>query len=103
MRNTRLGSAIDCFAESGDCVLEPPSVDPVTGLNSPSTKHNRVVVVRTALVAQIEFTEWMPGGHLRHSKFVGLREDKAAREVGREGKAAKQSQCLTPNSQLRLS
>jgi DNA ligase D-like protein (predicted ligase) len=37
------------------------------------------------LVAQIEFTEWTPEGHLRHSKFVGLREDKRAREVGREG------------------
>jgi DNA ligase D-like protein (predicted ligase) len=36
-------------------------------------------------VAQIEFTEWTPDGHLRHSKFVGLREDKAAREVVREG------------------
>jgi bifunctional non-homologous end joining protein LigD len=36
------------------------------------------------LVAQIEFTEWTPDGHLGHSKFVGLREDKEAREVARE-------------------
>jgi ATP-dependent DNA ligase len=36
------------------------------------------------LVAQIEFTEWTPDNHLRHSKFVGLREDKEAREVVRE-------------------
>ena len=36
------------------------------------------------LVAQIEFTEWTPDGHLRHSKFVGLREDKDASEVVRE-------------------
>jgi ATP-dependent DNA ligase len=36
------------------------------------------------LVAQIEFTEWTPDEHLRHSKFVGLREDKEAREVVRE-------------------
>jgi ATP-dependent DNA ligase len=35
-------------------------------------------------VAQIEFTEWTPDGHLRHSKFVGLREDKDhARLYGR--------------------
>jgi hypothetical protein len=34
---------------------------------------------------QIEFTEWTPDGHLRHSKFVGLREDKDAREVMQEG------------------
>jgi DNA ligase D-like protein (predicted ligase) len=36
------------------------------------------------LVAQIEFAEWTPDGHLRHSKFVGLREDKEPREVMRE-------------------
>jgi bifunctional non-homologous end joining protein LigD len=36
------------------------------------------------LVAQIEFTEWTPDGHLRHSKFVGLRDDKKATEVVRE-------------------
>jgi ATP-dependent DNA ligase len=39
---------------------------------------------KTELVAQIEFTEWILDGHLRHSKFVGLREDKLAREVVRE-------------------
>ena len=34
------------------------------------------------LVAQVEFTEWTPDGHLRHSKCVGLRENiKEAREV----------------------
>ncbi len=27
-------------------------------------------------MARIEFTEWTPDGHLRHSKFIGLREDK---------------------------
>jgi DNA ligase D-like protein (predicted ligase) len=43
------------------------------------------VWLKPELVAQIEFTEWTPDGHLRHSKFVGLREDKAAREVVREG------------------
>ena len=35
-------------------------------------------VAQTKLVAQIEFTEWTPDGHLRHSKFVGLREGKKA-------------------------
>jgi ATP-dependent DNA ligase len=42
------------------------------------------VWLKPELVAQIEFTEWTPEGHLRHSRFVGLREDKAAREVVRE-------------------
>src|SRR5215813_681994 len=42
------------------------------------------VWLRPQLVAQIEFTEWTPDGHLRHSKFVGLRQDKDAQEVIRE-------------------
>jgi len=43
------------------------------------------VWVKPELVAQIEFGEWTPDGHLRHSRFVGLREDKDPREVVREG------------------
>ncbi len=40
--------------------------------------------LRPRLVAQIEFTEWTKGNHLRHSKFVGLRDDKVASEVRKE-------------------
>lgn len=36
------------------------------------------------LVAQIEFAEWTDGDHLRHSKFVSLRDDKDPRDVRRE-------------------
>jgi ATP-dependent DNA ligase len=36
------------------------------------------------LVAQIEFTEWTPDGHLRHASFSGLRVDKCVEEVVRE-------------------
>ena len=43
------------------------------------------VWLKPELVAQVEFTEWTPDGHLRHSKFVGLREDKEAGAVVREG------------------
>jgi ATP-dependent DNA ligase len=42
------------------------------------------VWLQPRLVAQIEFTEWTPDGHLRHWKFVGLRNDKEAREVVKE-------------------
>jgi bifunctional non-homologous end joining protein LigD len=38
-------------------------------------------------VAQIEFAEWTRDNHLRHSKFVGLRDDKDARSVTREERA----------------
>jgi bifunctional non-homologous end joining protein LigD len=40
--------------------------------------------LKPKLVAQIEFAEWTPDGHLHHSKFVGLREDKKASQVVRE-------------------
>jgi ATP-dependent DNA ligase len=40
------------------------------------------------LVATIEFVEWTPANHLRHSKFLALREDKDANDVRRETKAS---------------
>jgi ATP-dependent DNA ligase len=36
------------------------------------------------LVGQFEFLEWTADNHLRHTKLVGLREDKRARDVARE-------------------
>jgi DNA ligase D-like protein (predicted ligase) len=40
--------------------------------------------VNPKLVAQIGFSEWTSAGLLRHPRFLGLRDDKAAREVRRE-------------------
>ena len=40
--------------------------------------------VEPELVAQIAFMEWTPDGRLRHPSFLGVRFDKAAREVIRE-------------------
>jgi len=40
--------------------------------------------VQPELVAQVGFSEWTRGGHLRHPRFLGLREDKPARLVVRE-------------------
>ena len=39
---------------------------------------------RPELVAQIRFTEWTADNRLRHAAFLGLRFDKAAKEVRRE-------------------
>ena len=64
--------------------------------NLPEPKHARRGLALTAdamkecrwlkpqLVAQVEFTEWTSNGHLRHARFVALREDKDPREVTRE-------------------
>jgi ATP-dependent DNA ligase len=40
--------------------------------------------VEPELVAQIGFTEWTRDGRLRHPRFLGLRDDKPARDVVRE-------------------
>jgi DNA ligase D-like protein (predicted ligase) len=41
--------------------------------------------LKPQLVGQFEFVEWTSDAHLRHSRFVGLREDKRAKDVLREG------------------
>jgi bifunctional non-homologous end joining protein LigD len=43
-----------------------------------------VTWVEPKLVAQVGFTEWTRDGRLRHPRFVGLREDKDAKDVVRE-------------------
>ncbi len=41
--------------------------------------------VKPELVCEVRFTEWTGDGRLRHPRFLGLRDDKPAREVVREG------------------
>jgi bifunctional non-homologous end joining protein LigD len=38
------------------------------------------VWLRPVLMAQFEFLEWTPDNHLRHAKFVSLRDDHASRK-----------------------
>jgi len=40
--------------------------------------------LKPELVGQFEFLEWTADNHLRHSKFIALRDDKPARKVRRE-------------------
>lgn len=40
--------------------------------------------LRPVLVGQFEFVEWPPDAHLRHSTFVGLHDDKDAKDVVQE-------------------
>lgn len=44
--------------------------------------------VTPKLVAVVGFTEWTSDGKLRHPRYLGLRDDKAPKEVVREGAAA---------------
>jgi len=45
-------------------------------------KHYRWV--KPEVVAQVEFTDWTAADHLRHSRFVGLGDDKDAREAAKK-------------------
>ena len=47
--------------------------------------------LRPELVAQVEFTDWTDANHLRHSRFVALRDDVDATEVRKENSEAKSS------------
>jgi DNA ligase D-like protein (predicted ligase) len=40
--------------------------------------------LQPVLVGQFEFVEWTSDAHLRHSRFMGLRIDKKAKDVGRD-------------------
>ena len=43
-----------------------------------------MIWTKPALVVQVQFVEWTAENRLRHSKFLGLRSDKAAKDVRRE-------------------
>ncbi|MFL6451559.1 MAG: non-homologous end-joining DNA ligase [Bryobacteraceae bacterium] len=51
-------------------------------LTEEATKNYRWT--KPALVVQVDFTDWTAANHLRHSSFVGLRDDKKARDVHKE-------------------
>jgi bifunctional non-homologous end joining protein LigD len=56
--------------------------------NAPKLRHSeRPQWVRPELVAQVRFAEWTEAGILRQPLFLGLREDKSARDVRRETEA----------------
>ena len=57
-------------------IPESPFADPVAGRG-----HH---FAQPDLVAEVAFTEWTRDGRLRHPRFLGLRDDKPAREVRRE-------------------
>ncbi|HWF73155.1 MAG TPA: non-homologous end-joining DNA ligase [Solirubrobacteraceae bacterium] len=52
--------------------------------NPAQIRERGVTWVEPVLVAQVGFSEWTGAGRLRHPRFLGLRDDKAAREVVRE-------------------
>jgi DNA ligase D-like protein (predicted ligase) len=62
----------------------PETRKPRWGEALTAEKMKKCVWVRPEIVVQIEFLEWTEADHLRHSKFVGLRDDKDPRSVVKE-------------------
>ena len=47
-------------------------------------KMKECVWLKPEAVAEIEFLEWTGADHLRHTKFIRLRDDKNPRQIVRE-------------------
>jgi ATP-dependent DNA ligase len=47
-------------------------------------KMKECIWLKPEVVAQIEFLEWTGANHLRHTKFVALRDDKDPRKIVKE-------------------
>jgi bifunctional non-homologous end joining protein LigD len=58
--------------------------------------------VEPNLVAEIDFTELTPDGHLRHPSFVGLRSDKPAKQVKLETATAPKTSGKAPKRAAKL-
>lgn len=63
--------------------LEQPR-SPFTAGDPPREGTRGVHWARPDLVCEVAFSEWTGDGRLRHPRYLGLRTDKAAREVVRE-------------------
>lgn len=69
--------------------------DPLLSLSAESKEHPLEIEgedgwpsdahwVRPKLVAELGFAEWASGEKLRHPRYIGIRDDKAPRDVVRE-------------------
>jgi DNA ligase D-like protein (predicted ligase) len=72
--------------ESGECPFAnlPESKKGRWGEELTAADMEKCVWLKPQLVAAIEYAEWTPANHLRHSRFVALRDDKDPRQVTRE-------------------
>lgn len=64
--------------------MRPLSRERAPFVEAQAIRERAVSWVEPELVAEVGFTEWTRDGRLRHPRFLGLRFDKAAREVVRE-------------------
>ena len=66
----------------------PATNRPRFGTPMNAAEMRRVHWLKPELVCQVRFAEWTEGGNLRHPVFIGMRKDKAAKDVVREAPGA---------------
>lgn len=66
------------FSELHPLIIKKSPFEKIPKTNMP------VTWVKPLLVCQIRYTEWTKDGSMRHPVFLGLREDKSAKEVTKE-------------------
>jgi bifunctional non-homologous end joining protein LigD len=66
----------------GDRMAKLEQPDSPFGADGPAGRDT--TWIKPELVAQVAFSEWTRDGRLRHPRYLGLRDDKPAREVVRE-------------------
>ena len=69
-----------------DCpfVNLPEKAEGRWGQGLTAEKMRKCIWIRPEAVAQVEFLQWTEGDHLRHTKFIGLRDDKDPRQIVKE-------------------
>ena len=66
---------------SRNCEQTLPESDPQ---NAYGIVRHSTLWLKPVLVGQFEFAEWTSYNHLRHSRFIALREDKPAKDAHEE-------------------
>jgi bifunctional non-homologous end joining protein LigD len=69
----------------------------------PAAERKDAVWLEPDLVCAVKYTEWTRDGRLRHPSFQGLREDKPARAVGREGDTNQEAYMATTTKTAKTS
>jgi len=73
----------DAFLRSLRARMDPLEVSEPAFVDPPRATRG-VHWLRPQLVGEVGFSEWTDAGRLRHPRFLGLRDDKTARETRRE-------------------